>query len=57
MRSTGYPYTFVYSASKAAVAALTESLNVELAPFGIAVKAVFPSKPQHEDLLEDGHRV
>lgn len=39
----GYPYTSVYSASKAAVAALTEGLNIELAPFGIAAKAVFPS--------------
>jgi NAD(P)-dependent dehydrogenase (short-subunit alcohol dehydrogenase family) len=38
----GYPYTAVYAASKAAVAVLSEGLNVELAPFGIAVKAVFP---------------
>ena len=38
----GYPYTAVYAASKAAVAVLSEGLNVELAPFGISVKAVFP---------------
>ncbi|MFF9105153.1 SDR family NAD(P)-dependent oxidoreductase [Streptomyces rubrogriseus] len=38
-----YPYTSVYSASKAVVAALSEGLNLELAPFGISVKAVFPS--------------
>ena len=30
----GYPYTAVYAASKAAVAAFTEGLNVELADFG-----------------------
>ncbi len=33
----GYPYTAVYAASKAAVAVLSEGLNVELAPFGISV--------------------
>ena len=38
----GYPYTSVYEASKAAVASLSEGLNVELAEFGIAVKAVLP---------------
>ncbi|MFE2041532.1 SDR family oxidoreductase [Streptomyces sp. NPDC059477] len=38
----GYPYTSVYAASKAAVATLSEGLNIELAPFGISVKAVFP---------------
>lgn len=38
----GYPYTAAYAASKAAVAAFTEGLNVELAPFGVSAKAVFP---------------
>jgi len=38
----GYPYTAVYASSNAAVAVLSEGLNVELAPFGISVKAVFP---------------
>lgn len=38
----GYPYTAVYAASKAAVAAFSEGLNVELADFGVSVKAVFP---------------
>jgi NAD(P)-dependent dehydrogenase (short-subunit alcohol dehydrogenase family) len=37
-----YPFTSVYGASKAAVATLTESLNVELHGLGITVKAVFP---------------
>jgi NAD(P)-dependent dehydrogenase (short-subunit alcohol dehydrogenase family) len=38
----GYPYTAVYAASKAAVAAFTEGLNIELADFGVSVKAIFP---------------
>lgn len=38
----GYPYTAVYAASKAAVAAFTEGLNVELADFGVSAKAIFP---------------
>ncbi len=38
----GYPFTAVYGASKAAVATLSESLNVELAPFAVSVKAIFP---------------
>lgn len=38
----GYPYTAVYAASKAAVAAFTEGLNIELAPFGVSAKAIFP---------------
>lgn len=37
-----YPFTAVYGASKAAVATLSESLNVELHGLGITVKAVFP---------------
>ncbi|MGW9657872.1 SDR family NAD(P)-dependent oxidoreductase [Streptomyces albidoflavus] len=38
----GYPYTAVYAASKAAVAAFSEGLNVEMADFGVSVKAIFP---------------
>ncbi|MFE3001453.1 SDR family oxidoreductase [Nocardia sp. NPDC059246] len=38
----GYPYTSVYQASKAAVAALTEGLHAELAEFGVTVKALHP---------------
>ncbi|MFN3449613.1 MAG: SDR family oxidoreductase [Roseococcus sp.] len=38
----GYPFGSVYSSTKAAVAALTEALNVELAPVGLNAKAVFP---------------
>jgi NAD(P)-dependent dehydrogenase (short-subunit alcohol dehydrogenase family) len=38
----GFPIFSVYSSSKAAVATLSEGLAMELAPFGIKVKAVFP---------------
>ncbi|MGW1159152.1 SDR family oxidoreductase [Streptomyces sp. NPDC002513] len=38
----GFPYTSVYEASKAAVAALSEGLHAELAEFGVAVKALHP---------------
>lgn len=38
----GYPYTATYAASKAAVAAFTEGLSVELADFGVSAKAIFP---------------
>ncbi|MEV7086786.1 SDR family oxidoreductase [Streptomyces sp. NPDC093085] len=38
----GFPYTSVYQASKAAVAALTEGLHAELAEFGVQVKALHP---------------
>ncbi|MFK4110270.1 SDR family NAD(P)-dependent oxidoreductase [Streptomyces sp. NPDC002176] len=38
----GYPYTAVYAASKAAVAAFSEGLHVEMADFGVSVKAIFP---------------
>jgi NAD(P)-dependent dehydrogenase (short-subunit alcohol dehydrogenase family) len=38
----GYPYTSVYQASKAAVAALTEGLHAELSEFGVLVKALHP---------------
>jgi short-subunit dehydrogenase len=38
----GYPYSSVYASSKAAVAFLSESLNIELAEFGIIVRAILP---------------
>lgn len=38
----GYPYSSVYASSKAAVALLSESLNIELAEFGVIVRAVLP---------------
>jgi NAD(P)-dependent dehydrogenase (short-subunit alcohol dehydrogenase family) len=37
-----YPFVSVYGASKSAVGALSEALYIELAPFGIRVKTVFP---------------
>ncbi|MEU5959751.1 SDR family NAD(P)-dependent oxidoreductase [Micromonospora parva] len=40
----GYPYSAVYAASKAAVAALSEGMSLEVAGFGIAVKAVLPGQ-------------
>ena len=40
----GYPYTAVYAASKAAVAAFTEGLNVEMSSFGVSAKAIFPGQ-------------
>lgn len=40
----GYPYSAVYSASKAAVATLSEGLSLELAQFGITVRAVLPGQ-------------
>lgn len=36
-----YPFVPVYGVSKAAVRGLSEALFIELAPFGIKVKAVF----------------
>lgn len=42
----GYPYTSVYQASKAAVAALTEGLHAELKEFGVIVKALHPGSMQ-----------
>jgi short-subunit dehydrogenase len=36
------PYGAIYSATKAALAALSSALRVELAPYGIKVVAVFP---------------
>jgi NAD(P)-dependent dehydrogenase (short-subunit alcohol dehydrogenase family) len=38
----GFPIFSVYSSSKAAVAVLSEGLAIELAPFNIQVKAIFP---------------
>lgn len=38
----GYPYTAIYAASKAAVAAFTEGLSIELSDFGVSAKAIFP---------------
>ena len=40
----GYPFASAYSASKAAVAALTEALNVELDAVGVTAKAVLPGQ-------------
>lgn len=40
----GYPYTSVYSASKAAVLTISEALNIEMLPFGVQVKAVMPGQ-------------
>ena len=40
----GFPYTAVYAASKAAVAAFTEGLNVEMSSFGVSAKAIFPGQ-------------
>jgi short-subunit dehydrogenase len=40
----GYPHTSVYEASKAAVVSLSEGLNVELAEFGVAVKAALQAR-------------
>lgn len=40
----GYPYSAVYASSKAAVATLSEGMNVELSEFGIVVKAVLPGQ-------------
>jgi NAD(P)-dependent dehydrogenase (short-subunit alcohol dehydrogenase family) len=37
-----FPFLAAYGSSKSAVAGLTEALAVELAPFGIKVKAIFP---------------
>jgi NAD(P)-dependent dehydrogenase (short-subunit alcohol dehydrogenase family) len=38
----GYPFASVYSATKAALATLTEALNIELEPIGVRAKAVLP---------------
>lgn len=40
----GYPYSAAYSASKAAVAALSEGLSMEMVPFGVAVRAIMPGQ-------------
>ncbi len=38
----GYPYSSIYASSKAAVALLSESLNIELAEFGVIVRVILP---------------
>jgi short-subunit dehydrogenase len=38
----GYPYSSVYASSKAAVALLSKSLSIELAEFGVIVRAILP---------------
>ncbi|MFI6099388.1 SDR family oxidoreductase [Lentzea sp. NPDC051213] len=40
----GYPYNAVYSASKAAVATLSEGLSVEMEEFGVRVRTVLPGQ-------------
>ncbi|MEU7634427.1 SDR family NAD(P)-dependent oxidoreductase [Nocardia sp. NPDC049220] len=40
----GYPYSSVYAASKAAVATLSEGLSMEMAEFGVAVRAIIPGQ-------------
>jgi short-subunit dehydrogenase len=40
----GYPYSAVYSASKAAVATLSEGLSMEMAPFGVVVRSIMPGQ-------------
>lgn len=40
----GYPYSSAYAASKAAVATLSEALNIELAEFGVKVRALMPGQ-------------
>jgi NAD(P)-dependent dehydrogenase (short-subunit alcohol dehydrogenase family) len=39
---SNYPFVSVYGASKSALGALSEALYIELAPFGIRVKTIFP---------------
>jgi NAD(P)-dependent dehydrogenase (short-subunit alcohol dehydrogenase family) len=38
----GYPYNLVHASSKAAVALLSECLNIELAAFGVVARAILP---------------
>jgi NAD(P)-dependent dehydrogenase (short-subunit alcohol dehydrogenase family) len=40
----GYPFAAAYSASKAAVAVLSEALNIELHGLGISVKTILPGQ-------------
>jgi short-subunit dehydrogenase len=40
----GYPFAAVYSASKAAVAVLSEALHIELDGLGITVKTILPGQ-------------
>jgi NAD(P)-dependent dehydrogenase (short-subunit alcohol dehydrogenase family) len=41
---SGYPFAAAYSASKAAVAVLSEALNIELDGLGITVKTILPGQ-------------
>lgn len=40
----GYPYSAVYAASKAAVATFSEGLSMEMAEFGVVVRAIMPGQ-------------
>jgi NAD(P)-dependent dehydrogenase (short-subunit alcohol dehydrogenase family) len=60
----GYPCKSVYASSKAAVATLSESLSVELAEFGVVVRAILPglhatcifTKIDEGDCIPDAYR-
>jgi NAD(P)-dependent dehydrogenase (short-subunit alcohol dehydrogenase family) len=58
----GFPIFSVYSSSKAAVATLSEGLAVELAPFNVRVKSIFPGThatrifTKMDAGLDDGYR-
>jgi len=54
--TVAFPKSSVYGASKAAIAALTEVLAVELAPFKINVNCICPGNilsPMNQHMLED----
>jgi NAD(P)-dependent dehydrogenase (short-subunit alcohol dehydrogenase family) len=51
------PLVSVYSASKAAVNAFTESLALELAPFGIRVRLVLPGRAPGTSFGENAKRL
>ncbi|SMD25763.1 SDR family NAD(P)-dependent oxidoreductase [Kibdelosporangium aridum] len=40
----GYPYSAAYAASKAAVATFSEGLSMEMAEFGVVVRAIIPGQ-------------
>jgi NADP-dependent 3-hydroxy acid dehydrogenase YdfG len=52
----GYPFTAVYAASKAAVAAFTEGLNVEMSRFRRQREGRLPRPAQHPYLRQDRQR-